>query len=277
MFNAIVGDFCGSSYEGGDLKGYSLPLLPNTASFTDDSVMIAATMDVINQAKASGDDLTALTEKDFAKAYKTWGMKYLNQGFSPDFRRWLNDKSLSPTSSIGSLAPVRAIPIGFTASPECLALDLAEISAKATHDSMEAINASRAVVHAMICAREGKTQYQVLDLIEGLYFLPLITDFKEAHQSGGFDTTAEHCAGMGISIGMAVKNVEEAIRLSLYVGGDTDTIAAIACAICDARQPNVAIPTVTQTVKDRISATGGEDILAVYDQFERNFGVSGDA
>lgn len=271
MFNSIIADFIGSAYEGGDLKGTRLPFITKVSSFTDDSVMLGATMSVLLEAKAHDQGLSSLTPRKFARAYKEWGRRYSDAGFSPQFKEWLRKDSLSPGHSVGSLAPVRAAPIAWATDVENEALSLAEMSARATHDTEEAVNASKAVVHAILCLRQGDSLEKVSAFIQSLYFVRIEHDWDEENASGGFTTNAEDCAGLGIGIGLTATNIESAIRLCLYVGGDTDTIGAIAAAVIEARFPGEDMPAITEKVKARMIESKGQPILDVVDQFQEVF------
>jgi len=271
MFNSIIADFIGSAYEGGDLKGTRLPFITKASSFTDDSVMLGATMSVLLDATSQDEGLPSLTPRKFARAYKDWGRKYSDSGFSPQFKEWLRKDSLSPGHSVGSLAPVRATPIAWATDSENEALALAEMSAKATHDTTEAMNASKAVVHAIFRLRQGDSPEQVSSFIQGLYFVRIEHDWDEENESGGFTSHAEDCAGLGIGIGLTATSIESAIRLCLYVGGDTDTIGAIAAAVIEARFPGGDMPAITEKVKARMTEGKGQAILDVVDQFKSVF------
>lgn len=262
MFNSIIADTVGSTYEGGDLKGFSLPLLPKGSRFTDDSVLLAATAEVLLDHRNAG----AISPDRFAEAYKSWGRRYPDAGFSPQFKSWLNREGLARDYSLGSGSVSRALPIAWFSTSEEAVLRIAEASAVSSHDSMEAINATKAVVHAIFQLINGIDIASVRSFVQGLYFLKLSYDWEELHQSGGFSTNAEDCAGLGLAIGLTAKNIEDAIRLTLYVGGDTDTVGAIAAAVMDARQPDVTMPDIFLQVKNLVSESA-PDIWDVATRF----------
>jgi ADP-ribosylglycohydrolase len=268
MFNLIIADTIGSTYEGGDLKGFSLPLLPKGSHFTDDSVLMAATAEVILLKRASGSDLSQISSEDFARSYKNWGRRFPGVGYSPQFKSWLSKDSLSPIYSLGSGAVSRALPIAWCSQSEETVLALAEASALASHDSTEAVNGAKAVTHAIHKLIKGDEVESVRSFIEGLYFVKLSYNWEELHQESGFSTNAEDCAGLGLAIGLTAKNIEDAMRLCLYVGGDTDTIGAIAAAVMDARQPDVTMPEIFLKVKEAMTGSYAKEIWDIASQYQ---------
>ena len=74
MLGAIVGDIIGSTYEGRDLKGFSLPFFTAQSRPTDETYLLLATADVIRHQN-----------KSFAEAYREAYRKDPEAGYGAMF------------------------------------------------------------------------------------------------------------------------------------------------------------------------------------------------
>lgn len=271
MLNALIGDMVGSVYEGGDLKGHGLPLLTVKSMYTDDTVLMVATADLLMKQKASGVSTRDIKPLDFARAYKDWGRRFPEVAYSPGFNQWLHSDSYAPVYSLGSGVTSRAIPIAWAISDEDEALELAAASALATHESAEAAQAASAVVHALFRILKGDSPDHVKRLIEERYFLPMNHDWAELHQEVGFSTHAEDVATRGIAIGLTATNLTDALRLCLYIGGDTDTIGALAGGIMEARQPGVVPPALRVKADAIVEKKVAPELMSVINEFNKQY------
>lgn len=230
MIGSIIGDFVGSYYEGKGIKGYSLELITPNSKFTDETVLMAATSEVLLNYEVS-----EIESSDFAKAYKNYGLKYPDCGYGPDFEFWLNSEGLEPYGSSGAGSSSRVMPIGFLPLPESVLMGLAELSSSATHDSPDAIRCAQAVVFAIHHCLKGANPEDVVKNIEGKFYLPLRFDWDDLHKNYEFSSYCESIIPEAIFIGLKARSFEDAMRKGLYIGGDTDTILSIAGAIAQAR------------------------------------------
>lgn len=230
MIGSIIGDFVGSFYEGKGIKGYSLDLITSGSTFTDETVLIGATAELLTHR-----DLDSLTSRDFASAYKSYGQTYPDCGFGPDFEYWLHSDSLDPYGSSGAGSSSRVMPIGFMPISESRLMKLAEKSSSATHDSPDAIRCSQAVVFAIHHCLQGVSPDEIMKAIESTFFLPMTFDWEALHQEYGFSSYCENIVPEAIYVGLKARSFEDALRKGLYIGGDTDTILSIAGSVAEAR------------------------------------------
>lgn len=271
MINSAIADITGSTYEGGDLKGFNLPLLPPKSRFTDDTVLMVATADLLMLQQEAGHALDKLTKEDFARHYKLWGRQYPKAEYSPQFKAWLESDSLEPIYSLGSGVTSRVFPIAWMAESETQMMSLAANSANSTHEAPEAAVAACAVAYTCYHLIQGKDVDSLKATLEQKFFLPMEPNWKSLHESQSFSTNAEDVAGIGIAVGLTAINHEDALKLVLYAGGDTDTIGAVALAVMDARNPGYRIPPIEQKCRDILLGASGEPLLEVMDRFDRLF------
>ena len=256
MWSAIVGDFIGSHYEHIETKGYDLPFLKKDSTITDDSILMAATVDSV------------MNKISFATSYRKWAKKYPDVGYGPGFSSWLQSDPDSSGYSFGNGAAVRSIPLAYMEDDLKTLLFLAEESASCSHSHPEGINGAKATCLAIHRAKHGSTFNDIATEMQVLFDYLLFYDLDDLHKNFGFDSSAENTVPIAIFIGFNAKSFEDCVRKCLYVGGDVDTITSIACAIAEARGLLLDLPEVEAKCKENIINRFPElyDIILNYDK-----------
>lgn len=243
MLGSIIGDISGSHFEFQTQKGYTLPLyVKNSSSFTDDTALTIATI-----AKLTGQ------YSSFAEAYRSYYQLYsspfsngnttIDMGYGALFTKWALSNSNSGYHSIGNGAAMRVSPIAYFATNIYDALRLAKESAEATHNTPEGIASAQSVTAAIFLTRLGIPPEQTANFCKRIANAHLGTknpyshtyDVHQLNRTYKFTALASKSVPQAIHIGLTSTSFEDAIRKSLYIGGDTDTIASIAGAIAEAR------------------------------------------
>lgn len=227
MIGAVIGDVVGSAYEFGPVHGYSLPLFLNGSRATDDSVLIAATAEAVRNGIP------------FDIAYRTWFWKFRHSGFSSGFHNWCLDEG-DPGESDGNGAALRGIACGYLAGSLDEAVDLAFSSAICSH-SYDAARYSQAVAISVYMAKSGFDYFDVVGQINELTRIQIVAPDVDAIHLQSINTSrADETVPLAIWIGLVEQDdFVNVLRRGIYVGGDVDTILAIACGIAEHR---VAIP-----------------------------------
>ena len=241
MLGAIVGDIIGSTYEGRDLKGFSLPFFTAQSRPTDETYLLLATADVIRHQN-----------KSFAEAYREAYRKDPEAGYGAMFSQWAEAPDMPAYGSYGNGAASRVAPVAQLDSLDEV-LAMAEASAMCTHNSDEGIRSAKAVAQTIWLARNDHTPEQVRELIS-LEYYPLYYDLEELHENFSFCTDAEVTVPVALWIALSSESFQEVMRKGLYVGGDTDTILSIAGAVAE------ALFGVPLTLK--------KEVLAITDKYE---------
>ena len=258
MIGGIIGDYVGSVYEGYRIKSYNFQnLISHHSRITDDSVQLCGTAEAI------------LTDMDFVSSYRKWGRKYWDAGFSMHTQIWMRSDSQeykNPNPGVGPAT--RSGLIGFLDLKDFEICELARESARASHSHEEAIQGAEAVAFCIYLIREGFSQQRIKEIIYKKFEYYLEYDYKELNQDWYFDTSAYNVVPVAIFIGLYAVDFEDLIRTVLYVGGDADSIGAIAGLIGQARFG------VCETLKlgtQKYLFRNANDVLLLSQQFEKKY------
>ena len=110
---------------------------------------------------------------------------------------------------------------------------LAKWSAEITHGHPEGIRGAEAVAAAVFLARTGKDKEFIRNYIQSKYY-DLDFTLDEIRPASHFDVTCEGSVPQAIECFLEAEDFEDAIRNAVSLGGDGDTIAAIAGSIAEA-------------------------------------------
>lgn len=224
--SALIGDYCGSKYEWNNYHGDPSGIdLMTTGKFTDDSVLTVAVMDWLNNNR----------EESLAHYFKEWGNKYPRAGYGGRFRRWLMSESDAPINSYGNGAGMRVSPCAYYANTIEECLDLAKQSAEVTHNHEEGIKGAQAIAEAIYLARSGAGKDGIKSVIEGDFGYDLGRGLDEiGTHAHVFDATCQVTVPEAIIAFLNGRDFLDTIRMAISIGGDSDTIAAMAAPIAEA-------------------------------------------
>lgn len=230
MLGAIVGDIIGSPYEFGSDKTKNFPLFRYECRPTDDSLMTLAVACACTRADIED-------ERDFKRTLvclmRELGRQYPDAGYGASFYRWLQDDHAIAYGSYGNGSGMRVSPVAWVASSLAEAEKLAKWSAEVTHDSEEGIRGARAIAAAVYLARRGKTKEAIRAYIEDNYY-PLDFTLDGIRPTYRFDVTCRGSVPQAIVCFLESTDYEDAVRNAVSLGGDGDTLAAMAGAIAEA-------------------------------------------
>lgn len=223
LFGAIAGDISGQRYEFGKNRTKNpkrVDLYLSDSTFTDDTIGTIATADAL------------LRDIPFKDAYLKWFRKYNNRGCGGLFRKWLNSKNPQPYGSFGNGSAMRVSPVGYWADSLEDAYTFAEASAVCTHNHPEGIKGAKAIAGAIWMAKNGHTKEQIkeeiLDKFYPDYSNQTLDDIRPDYE---FDSTCQGSVPVAILAFLESKNYEDCIVKAISMGGDADTLAAIAGSV----------------------------------------------
>lgn len=232
MEGAFIGDIVGSVYEWKDHKGKKFPLFAPGCRATDDSLMTLAVARAFQEAQQAGKLLEADTVLPLlAREMRRIGQKYPDAGFGGKFRYWLFHPEMGAYGSFGNGAAMRVSPAGWFASTLEEARQLAVLSCQVTHNHPDSYRAAQAVAGAVFLARQHRTQDQIRTYLRPYY--PLDFRLEEIRDSYQGDATCSGSVPQALESFLEAKDFEDAIRNAVSLGGDTDTLAAIAGSIAE--------------------------------------------
>lgn len=226
MYGAIIGDIIGSIYEFNNYKAKEFePLFHPKAKFTDDTVCTVAIADAL------------LNDKDPAATLREWCERYwTNGGWGKKFAKWLASGSLEPYNSMGNGGAMRVSPCGWLFDDYQEAIKAAIRVTEITHNHPEGIKGAVAVTAAIFSFKNGAAVTDVRDFVQsvcGYDLKPSVDQIRESdrvHSELAQDTVPE-----ALTCALEAVSFEDAIRNAVSIGGDSDTIAAIAGSVAEAR------------------------------------------
>ncbi|KAA6315902.1 hypothetical protein EZS27_033709, partial [termite gut metagenome] len=109
-------------------------------------------------------------------------------------------------------------------------LRLAEQSAEITHNHSEGIKGAKAIAHAIFLARTGcdkdTIKKEITTSYAGYHLNKTVDEIREKNTV--FDETCQVTVPQALSCFLESDDFENCIRLSVSIGGDSDTIACMA-------------------------------------------------
>lgn len=228
MFGAVIGDIIGSIYEFEGVKSKDFELFPNGCEFTDDSIMTIAVGDSLIDWFYDGGDL----HQTFVSIMHNYGRAYPYPlgGYGNRFAEWLRRKSTEPYNSCGNGSAMRVSPCALIAKSLEEALDLAKKSAEVTHNHPEGIKGAQATAAAIYLAKTGSSKEKIRTYIRENFY-PLDRTLDEIRPKYHFNGTCQGSVPESIQSFLESKNYEDAIRNTISLGGDADTMGAITGSI----------------------------------------------
>jgi ADP-ribosylglycohydrolase len=112
--------------------------------------------------------------------------------------------------------------------------EFAELSASVTHDHPEGIKGAQAVASAIFLARTGKTKEEIKTYIEERYGYDLDHEVEEFQRMARITSSCQVTVPEAIVAFLEGESFEGVIRKAVSIGGDTDTLAAMAGSIAEA-------------------------------------------
>ena len=228
MLGAIIGDIVGSIYEPKDhrIKTKNFPFFSENCRFTDDSVCTTAVADAL------------LNDLPPAETMRKWGKRYPNCGFSQIFKTWIYAESEAdaPNCTFRNGAAMRVSPAAFLNRHDLdAALRAADAVTVISHDHPEGIKGARATTHAIWLAYQGeKNTTAIRNVIATEYNYDLTQTVDDIRPDYAFDMTCQGAVPQAITCALESENYEDAVRNAISLGGDSDTLGAIAGAIAEA-------------------------------------------
>lgn len=224
MLGAIIGDIIGSRFERHNYKATDFELFVSPCRFTDDTVCSIAIADWCLQD----------CQANLAPVMQHWCQKYPNAGYGGTFVRWLQTPNPHPYNSWGNGSAMRVSSVGWLFNSLEETLDYAQKSAEITHNHQEGIKGAQAVAAAIFLARNGNSKAEIKAFTEQQFGYHLNENCDEIRPNYQFDVSCQGSVPQAIIAFLDSQSFEDAIRLAVSLGGDSDTIAAITGSIAEA-------------------------------------------
>lgn len=276
MLGAMIGDIAGSKYEFNNTFDYDFEMFGEGCDFTDDTICTVAIADAI------------LNGRSYQESLLDWCRRYPSPkgAYGGRFAGWIRSLDPQPYNSFGNGSAMRVSPVAWLFDDLPQVLEEAEKTALPTHNHPEGIKGAKAVAHAIWYFRKSKFSEVSKDSeneeTKGLKnenakaskneketmqgFMSIARSYYEdfdtrVYPKGKFDETCMDAVPLSFYLLSQASSFEDAIRLAISHGGDSDTIGAIVGSIAEAR---FGIP---QEMKEKALSYLPDDMKDIWKQF----------
>ena len=263
MLGALIGDVVGSQFEFKNFKSKEFVLFTKNCHFTDDSLMTLAIAEALLLSRGDETVLAELTERSMKRIARN----HPDVGWGYYFHQWVMGLNPVRPYSLGNGAGMRISPVGWVAESEEDVKRLSRIVTEITHGHPEGILGAEAVAMAIYLARTGVAKDEI--------YRRMITDYYPEIDKMTLDKIRPNYeiddAGMWVtcrgSIPQALRaffeaeSFEDTIRCAISIGGDADTITAMAGSVAEAYYG------VPDTMEDTVLSYFPDELVVIYHAF----------
>lgn len=263
MLGAIIGDITGSRFEWQNIKSKDFDFLTYRCRPTDDSIMTFAVAQAILSSSGNMNELS----RNAIKQMQTLGRKYPDAGYGGRFYNWIFADNPQPYNSWGNGSAMRVSPCAWAADTMDDALAMSDAVTKVTHNHPEGMKGARAVTTAIFMARNGASILEIRDVIHRDYY-PMDFTLDQIRADYRFDVSCQGSVPQAIEAFLESTSFEDTIRNAISIGGDSDTIAAIAGSIAESYY---GIPA---DIRNHALTFLDETQLGILNAFECKYGIA---
>lgn len=244
MLGAACGDIAGSVYEFHNIKRKLAltELIRQDAKVTDDTVMTCAVAYGLRTGLAMLPEhwmkvpaAETLLNASVENAMLVYGHRYPTAGYGGNFHRWLSSADPRPYNSWGNGSAMRVSYAGWVARSLEEAEKLGEITSKVTHNHPEGIKGARVIAGSIFLLRCHADKEEIRQYASRDYDLNFSLD--EIRPDYTFDVSCAGSVPQAIKAFLEGEDFADVISLAISIGGDSDTIAAIAGSLAETIYP----------------------------------------
>lgn len=221
MLGAIIGDVVGSVYEFNNIKTKDFPLFSDKSHVTDDTIMTLAIYDILKHS--------SLDHKDIIKRIKEWGRMYPNVGYGNRFYQFLMSDECESYNSYGNGSAMRVSACGYLGKTTDEVKKYSNLVTKCTHSHPDALLGAEVVSLCIYYALHNKTKDFIKEYVSKYYDLNY--SYDDLVKNYTFDVTCKGSVPVAIYCFLISNDFIDCLRTTVSIGGDTDTLCAIACSI----------------------------------------------
>ncbi len=230
MTGAIIGDVAGSRFEFDNYKAKDFEMFHTECDFTDDSVMTLAIAKALTQHETITD--YEAFKAELVEVMHEVGRRYPQCGYGGRFLEWMMYNRTEPYNSYGNGSAMRVSPVGWFANSLAECEKIAKATAEVTHNHPEGIKGAVSVAGAIYLARTGHDIDEIKKYASTFYKINFTLD--EIREDYDFYEICQKSVPQAFEAFFESTSFEDAIRNAISIGGDSDTIAAIAGSIAEA-------------------------------------------
>ena len=232
MYGAILGDIIGSPYEFDQgSKTKSFPLFSPGSTFTDDTVMTLAVAQALLAAAPEEDE--SLTRSRLIASMQRWGKAYPHAGYGTRFLDWLWSGDPQPYHSYGNGSAMRVSPAAWLYDDLDTVRRMARLSAEVTHNHPEGIKGAESTAAVIFLGRTGHSKAEIRSYVEREFHYDLSRTCDQIRPGYFHVESCQQTVPEAITAFLEGESFEDVIRTAVSLGGDCDTLAAIAGSMAE--------------------------------------------
>lgn len=232
MYGAILGDIIGSPYEFDQgSKTKSFPLFSPGSTFTDDTVMTLAVAQALLAAAPEEDE--SLTRCRLIASMQRWGKAYPHAGYGTRFLDWLWSDDPQPYHSYGNGSAMRVSPAAWLYDDLDTVRRMARLSAEVTHNHPEGIKGAESTAAVIFLGRTGHSKAEIRSYVEREFHYDLSRTCDQIRPGYFHVESCQQTVPEAITAFLEGESFEDVIRTAVSLGGDCDTLAAIAGSMAE--------------------------------------------
>lgn len=220
LLSVAIGDIAGVPYEfEGRTKDYdAINLLHPDNTYSDDTICTFACADAL------------LHNIDMGESLHRRGRDDMDRGFGGSMARWLCNPTVSPAyNSFGNGAAMRCSAAGFMAKTKEDCMELATRTALPTHNHPEGIKGAVATALAIFYAANDRKKDYIRQHVLNEYYPDWSSKtYNDIKPDYYFDETCQLTVPAAIICFLESRDYADCLKLAIALGGDADTLAAIA-------------------------------------------------
>jgi ADP-ribosylglycohydrolase len=156
---------------------------------------------------------------------------------------------------------MRVSPVGLFAKTMDEALALAALTASVSHNHPEGVKGAQAIATSVFLCKQGKSKQEIKEYVEKTFGYNLNRSIADIRPRYEFDVSCQGSVPEAIIAFLEANSFEEVIRLAISLGGDSDTIGAMAGAIAACMYP------IPDDIAERCDSILTEDLREIKDRF----------
>ena len=262
MYGTILGDIIGSPYAfDHSKKSKDFKLFNSYSEYTGDTILAVATGEALLDA---GKEASEKQIYDYVtKSLRKWGNNYLDVEYDMRFRFWLSSKEPQPYNSYGNDVAVRAAAAGWLYDSVERTREAARISVAVTHSHIEGSKGAEAVASAVFLARKKHSKSAIKQYMESEFQYDLSRTCDEIRPMYSYQEACQKTVPEAVTAFLEGKDFEDVLRIAISLGGDCNTVGAIAGSIAEAYYE------IPSELKDKCENYLPADVKAVLLRFDK--------
>lgn len=232
MYGAIYGDLVGSIYEYQEYLHHNkeemikasnkVDLVTEESFISDDTILTIAVLEAVRNDLCYEETIRRYILDNSEKLHRENYFDYL---FSPNTLKWARGEK--PGNSVGNGALMRISPIPNVKESFILMNNDVIEATSVSHNSKQALAAAMCVANVIYLAKEGYSKPRIKEIVDKYFGYKYDFDLDTLRDNMKFNYTCEETLPLCLYALFTTDNFDDAIRLTLSLGGDTDTNCCI--------------------------------------------------